>query len=484
MRQNRVRVWPLVRLLAGSQVRGKGAGRWIGLAQAIGLAIATCLVLTMVGGFEMFRERAQRPGDIYPHLLTYNESFVTVMMTGYMILAAFACVLIVSPLMTLTAASARVGAQLTEHRLAVLRLIGLSSRDVTRVALLEVGAAGFVGAIVGTLLYLVSVPAWSFVEFQGVAIGSDEMLLPAGEILLALVVVGVVALAAAWWGLKKVRIDPLGVSRLGMPKKLRLARLGVLVIAGGLYVAAFPLAKYVYRNQDSTSGANALWMPALIALGVLLVVIAALHVIVPLVIQLLARVGAHLPGASVMCAMRRIQRNPHEVWRRIGPLALLLLIAGMTSRGNVAATGDVPAAVAHELDYFYTDLRVGVIVTLAIVTVAVATQVAIVSVSDIMERANLLQALTRLGAPLRFLTRVAWIEVVVPIFLAFLALPLGYALIAPQVNAVEGYLGHTIDPTPAPAIVACCVVVAVIGVMAALEPFRRRIAVSYRRRND
>lgn len=473
----------LARTLLRARWRTGGGARWLAVCMIAGFAVSCTLVFTMAGGLQMFLARSEDPAAVFPAISANGPGMAKIIVQFYVWLALFACALTVVPLASLAAASARLGARMTERRLAVLRLIGLSSADVTLMTLLEIALFALLGIVAGVCLYAISLPAWSLVSFQGKPIGATEMIVPVTWLVGGCVGVFVLAIISAWWGLQRVRITPLGVARRQMPRRLRAWRLVAFIASVGLYALCLVFAKALYKQQVGT------YIVIGIVFAAFIIVIGMVNVVAPWIVQLLARACAHLPSASLMCAMRKIAQDPRAVWRRVGALALVSFVGGATSKGDLfSATGGdtkVPAGVIAELNGVNPDIRRGVVITLIVVCVVLASQVLITMSSDVLERAETSQALVRMGAPVGFLTRAAWVEILLPVCVAVSAAALGWMLAQPQVAALERMLGHQVDSTPLPVIVAVCAGLGLTALaMCAVEPLRRRVCRLQRRRND
>lgn len=149
----------------------------------------------------------------------------------HVVLAIVACALLVIPVLNLGAGASRLGAQSRATRLASLRLIGMSGSQVLKMSMLETLIQAVIGTLLGTLLWLGSLPLWQGISFQGQTIAPQEMLLPFwlwGAVLLVIVFLAVISTII---GLRRVQISPLGVARRENPKKLKLWRLVFLVVA-------------------------------------------------------------------------------------------------------------------------------------------------------------------------------------------------------------------------------------------------------------
>ncbi|MGV0332548.1 FtsX-like permease family protein [Corynebacterium kroppenstedtii] len=210
-----------VQLQKASHRAGIG-NKWLSALAVFAFTVSTWMALTVAGGTWMFYERYRHPSVASLHEMS-DELRQT-----YVGLAAIACVFVVPAMMSLVAQSAVLGASGRERRLATLRLLGLSNRDITRLTLVETSALAFAGLVLGTVLYVVSAPAWSLVSFQNTRIGLWEILLPWWGYPALWAIILVLAAVAAVVGLKRVMVSPLGVSKRDIPTALKFWRLIIL----------------------------------------------------------------------------------------------------------------------------------------------------------------------------------------------------------------------------------------------------------------
>ncbi|UJP39390.1 FtsX-like permease family protein [Cellulomonas palmilytica] len=108
-------------------------------------------------------------------------------------LALVATVLLAVSLVMLGGTAVRAGAERRDERLATLRLLGATPREVLGLTVVESASHGLAGALLGSLLYGALLPVWAAVPSDH-AFTVAELWLGAGR--LALVGAGVVVLAA------------------------------------------------------------------------------------------------------------------------------------------------------------------------------------------------------------------------------------------------------------------------------------------------
>ena len=112
---------------------------------------------------------------------------------GYVLLAAFASLLLIVPFVALAGSAARLAASRRDARLAALRLAGATTAQVTKLTALDAGGQALLGALVGMAGYFALIPAIMLLDFQNQHFTFEQLWvgLPA----LAAVTVGVTLLA-------------------------------------------------------------------------------------------------------------------------------------------------------------------------------------------------------------------------------------------------------------------------------------------------
>ena len=128
---------------------------------------------------------------------------------GYVLLAAFASLLLIVPFVALAGSAARLAASRRDARLAALRLAGATTAQVTKLTALDAGGQALLGALVGMAGYFALIPAIMLLDFQNQHFTFEQLWvgLPA----LAAVTVGVtlLALVSALAALRRVAFTPL-----------------------------------------------------------------------------------------------------------------------------------------------------------------------------------------------------------------------------------------------------------------------------------
>src|SRR5699024_8373403 len=145
--------------LAIERLRGARGGAMLDVLSVIAFTVSAFLTLTVAGGTWMFVRRWQHPGAQIHDATGFDELMLDQFLQGYVVLAMVACALLVVPVLNLGAAAARLGAHGRARRLASLRLVGMSGRQVAVMSTIETLVQAAAGTFVGVLLWLASLPA-------------------------------------------------------------------------------------------------------------------------------------------------------------------------------------------------------------------------------------------------------------------------------------------------------------------------------------
>lgn len=443
------------------------------LSSVAAFALSSALALTVAGGTWMFYNRWRNPTGLHAELLAADPSFET-MLSMYFMLAMIACALLVSSMVGLASGAAVLGARGRDRRLAVLRLVGLSSADVTRMSLIDTAIQAVVGIAVGLVVYLVTLPAWGFLTMQAMPVAPGEMLLPWWLTLSVGAATFATGMVAAWWGLRQVRISPLGVSRRSVGPALRAWR----VVAFVALLIVFAVASQVLHFGSGV-------VPLLVFAAIVVVVIQGFNLFAAWLLQLIARSLAHLPSATGMWAARRVQADARTTWRRVSGLGLLSLIGSYIAVMPLSLNaGDDPTqqSFASAAQWDFTK---GAIITLGVGFALTAMSIFIAQASAILERSEQTLALANMGASARFLTRVTWWETLAPLVLAIvLGAGLGLVLSFPLAQAASRQGLELWTGLPVMGIVLLAGIGLAIAALAACGPLQARVLATHERHND
>ncbi|MGA5068079.1 FtsX-like permease family protein [Streptomyces exfoliatus] len=217
---------------------------------------------------------------------------------------------------------ARLSAVTRTRRYAALRLVGMSRRQVLRLAALESATAGFLGALLGLALYSVAnryVGPSGTVGFSWYA-DASRMSAP-----IAVVTVAVVTLAAGFIGSKntsKALAKPLQARFEGADKLARWWH--ALPFALGVGLIAYPV---VTAGSSAPRGTAVAAEGVLLILGVVLASVGLLFALRPVLAGLAQWVGgARIPLAARLAA-RKVEYESQGLTWHLSGLVLLVLVA-------------------------------------------------------------------------------------------------------------------------------------------------------------
>ncbi|MDO4915932.1 FtsX-like permease family protein [Corynebacterium sp.] len=455
-----------VQLQKASHRAGTG-NKWLSALAVFAFTVSTWMAMTLAGGTWMFYERYRHPSAASLHEMS-DELRQT-----YVGLAALACVFVVPAMMSLVAQSAVLGASGRERRLATLRLLGLSNRDITRLTLVETSALAFAGLVLGTVIYVVTAPAWSLVSFQNTRIGLWEILLPWWGYPALWAIILVLAAVAAVVGLKRVMVSPLGVSKRDIPTALKFWRLIIFV---ALVVIARAVLSHI-KNHVKADYNNLGWAIVIIAV-ILCVFILAINLVVPWLIQLTARISSFLPGKLNFLATRRVMTDGRTAWKRTSALTFLALLLGYVAV--------MPRNPAEDLGdpTINRDTVTGAVITYGVGLLVSISGTMLNQASTVFEEAELTRALDFIGVPSSLHRRVAIKQTFYPLLLTS-----GFTFLFGLYLGWTSYGQFDKDPSVGPQLtwIICAFVlslvlsvVAIIGV----DPLRQKQIAHHVRRND
>jgi len=321
----------LLKTVPADQLGARFPGRMIGtigqaglsgpgdLAIYIGRATAQ---LNAIPGTEWVRSIDQAPGqEVFSPFFRYAF--------GIGVLA------VVFPMLVLISTATRLAAGRREERFAALRLVGGTPADIRAIASVEAMLSAFLGAVLGTVIFLLVRSALAGAAIVGTQYFESDLTPTVAGYVAMLVGVPIAAALAAMVSLRRVQISPLGVSRRAAPKPPGYWRLAALAI--GLAVYVYGLSK----TSRHSIGAPAypgliLTMIGLVIAGPLLTAGAA---------ELFGRTAS---GSSALLATRRLADNPKAAFRAVSGLVLAVFLGTMVGAlvPAVNATESTPTAGA------------------------------------------------------------------------------------------------------------------------------------------
>ena len=380
------------------------------LVAIISLTVSSTIAYLVAGGTWMFYQRSLRPQDFHVVQETLANGPDNPIMSTWVIMALFACAFLVPTIVSLTAQAAVLGASGREKRLATLRLIGLSSGDITRMTMLETAAQAAIGIVLGGFFSVLLAPIFSNMKFQDVYIQTSELILPWWGYLTVAVVVFVLAVTASVVGMQRVRVEPLGVSRKEMPPALKY-RSAILFVVFTVFTLIM-----VDRTSMSSGIAAMAIVAAVVSINVMLI-----NWVAPFLLQVFYRMVSIMPGTSHFVASQRIAADAKTTWRRSASMAFFGVIAGYLVISPVGADG-LTAMMSEEpgVLMMFRDLATGGVLTLVFGFVLSAMSVFLGLASQIFEQAHLTRSLHLMGVSRSFYFRTQVFETLGPIIIVSL----------------------------------------------------------------
>ena len=376
----------------------------------IAFAAATAIFLTVLGGLHGFVWRASAdhtigclfspdacaPGTYEVFSRRLADDQMTQMASTYVVLAIFACVLLVVPFAALAGSAARLAASRRDTRLAALRLAGATTGQMVRLTALDAAGQALVGSLIGIIGYFAIMPLIMLLNFQNQRFTFEQLWV--GSIALVAVVAGVtvLALVSALITLRRVAITPLGVmSRAAEPLPAKWRVLIFLVVVAAAYL--------VFSNPTMLTGLGDAMIYAVV-IGFFFLVFAVVNLVGAWVVAARARVKARHPkDAATMIAMRRILDNPKRAWRNVSGVALAVFVAGITS-----ICGDPGVTMMR-------DIGTGGLLTLGFAAVLAAVSCGVMQAGSVYDQAAEYRMLVLEGTDVKTLNRARFKEVLTPL---------------------------------------------------------------------
>ena len=363
----------------------RGSAGHTSMLAIIAFAAATTIFLTVLGGVHGFIWRASadhtvacafdlgacRPDTVAAWKRQISDpTNLAQFSTAYVVLAVFACMLLVVPFVALAGSAARLAASRRDARLAALRLAGATTGQVVRLTeQLWVGPLALVITLAG---------------------------------------VAILALISSLVTLRRVAITPLGVTSrtaTALPSGTRMV----------LFVVVMVAAVIVFKNPAMLPQAGQAVMDAVI-IGFMLLCFALVNLIGTWVVTARAKAKAKRPkDAATMIAMRRILDNPKRAWRNVSGIALAVFIAGITSICGFFGSAAVVDDANDPFTVFIRDIGTGGILTLVFAAVLAAVSSGVMQAGSVYDQAGEYRMLVLEGTDVKTLNRARFIEVLTPL---------------------------------------------------------------------
>lgn len=480
----------------------RGIGERTSALAVIAFAAATTIFLTVLGGVHGFIwrasadhtlgclissascapgtheawERARNEAGMFvaaPGTRWTAERSAAVMDTysdGYVILAAFACLMLVVPFVSLAGSAARLAASRRDARLSALRLAGATTAQVVKLTALDAAIQALFGAGIGIVGYCAVMPLIMLLKFQNRHFMFQELWVGLPVLVGVLAGVTVLALVSSLITLRRVAITPLGVmSRAAQPLPATWRVLIFLVVMAGLYLLLNNVSMF------AGSGENAVFV---LVFGAFFVGFTMVNVVGTWVIAKRAKARARRPkDAATMIAMRRILDNPKRAWRNVSGVGLAVFIAVITSIGTLVGQDRGGDPLDPSMLYM-RDIGTGGLLTLTFAAVLAAVSSGVMQASSVYDQAAEYRMLRLEGTDERTLSKARFKEVFTPLNTVVLVSGGGSVLLLFPIVAMTLF-----DPVTLFSLfsgIALCYVLIAVGAWTANRAARTLNTVGYR----
>ena len=330
---------------------------------------------------------------------------------SYMMLAAFACLMLVVPFVSLAGSAARLAASRRDARLAALRLAGATTAQVTGLTALDAAGQALVGALIGIVGYLAAMPAIMTLRFQDQRFTFAQLWVGTPTLVAVIAGMTLIALVSALVTLRRVAITPLGVTarvRRPMPARWRLVA----------FVAVTAVAFVAFQNLGLFVDGGVIVVMAVV-FGFMFLCFAMVNLVGSWVVAVRAKAKARRPkDAATMIAARRILDDPKRAWRNVSGIALAVFIAGITSVCTFLGAGGDGGAGGAAVDpatLFVRDIGTGGTLTLVFAAILAAVSSGVMQAGSVVDQADSYRMLILEGVDRATLDRARFIEVLTPL---------------------------------------------------------------------
>ncbi|GAB3877990.1 FtsX-like permease family protein [Kibdelosporangium lantanae] len=333
----------------GGPLRARLAGTVVGVIGKPGLGDASDLKVW--AGAPVEQLRAESDVSVVSGFGGPPRSFKAGVTTIVILLPVSVALLL--PLLVFVTTASRMGAAQRERRLAALRLIGLDARQIRRVAAAESLLGAVTGVVLGAVLFMLLRPTLSSLDLFGLRVFGEDFVPPWPLAVLVVLLVPVLAVGAALFGLRRTIIEPLGVVRQGRPTRRRMWWRWTVV---GIGLALLALA---YVSDNPSDGV----MVALTAGSLFLLV--GVAVVLPWLVE---RIANRLHGGppSWQFAVARLQVDSGTASRVVsgiivvlaGSIMIQVLLTSLNGKDKAEAQSSValpPAPVVVGTDSQHQD---------------------------------------------------------------------------------------------------------------------------------
>ena len=385
----------------------------------LAFAASAALTLLVAGGIQAFHLWLGDPSLPGRGAQSRPSNYLQ---SAYILLAWASGFLLLTPLFTLGASAARLSARRRDDRLATLRLLGASTRQLTLYTMLDSVIYAAVGFVLGFIVYLILVLPFGMLRFQNIPLGPDNMLLPLPIVLVCGLVCLIIAATSSLFGLSKVTISPLGVrTRSDKPSLGKRA----LILGCALLVVGFvgAIASHIMNLAADSMGSNGfvLVLVTTIMFGLpILLTMLAVDLIGGFVVGLYARIRVRTARTpATLLAYRSILESPRAAWRQVSGVAMTTFIAALIGPvlGQLFRESTSQARRNVQDDTLLNDMWQGLFLLMFLSYLLVALSALLNQSAAIYERGSLYSSLRMMGTEAAVLKRSRRIVVFGPLLL-------------------------------------------------------------------
>ena len=385
----------------------------------LAFAASAALTLLVAGGIQAFHLWLGDPSLPGRGAQSRPSNYLQ---SAYILLAWASGFLLLTPLFTLGASAARLSARRRDDRLATLRLLGASTRQLTLYTMLDSVIYAAVGFVLGFIVYLILVLPFGMLRFQNIPLGPENMLLPPPIVLVCGFVSLIIAATSSLFGLSKVTISPLGVRTRSDKPSLgkRALILGcALLVVGFVGAIASHIMNLAADSMDSNGFVLVLVTTIMFGLPILLTML-AIDLIGGFVVGLYARIRVRTARTpATLLAYRSILESPRAAWRQVSGVAMTTFIAALIGPvlGQLFRESTSQARRNVQDDTLLNDMWQGLFLLMFLSYLLVALSALLNQSAAIYERGSLYSSLRMMGTEAAVLKRSRRIVVFGPLLL-------------------------------------------------------------------
>lgn len=243
--------------------------------------------------------------------------------------------LLLFPIVLFISIATQLGSAQREKRYAALRLIGATRRQVSRIIAVESLGAAVIGIIVGSLAYLVVLPAMSQFKLGGMRFWPSDLTVPLSYYAVAVIITLLFCLLANWWGMRRAQVSPLGVARSGkLGRRPRIWRLILLAPGLAIFISlSLGGTTNWLRNSDTAHSSSA--GPLLLLMIGIFSIMFGLLLAGPWLTSSIARLMARRThSAMTLLATKRIALQSSRIFRSVSGVVLALFAGSFYLTGT------------------------------------------------------------------------------------------------------------------------------------------------------